>query len=212
LFRSDTLEEGRLRIKAQGLLNAAKWVEDEYGRDTLGEVLRACSPEVRNRYTSVIAIDWHPAAEFIEFVQHAERILGAGHARGRIAEAIGAAGAKANMKGTLVRIAVWITRPDALMKRAAGLWQQFNDEGHMELKSLGDNLARFELGKIDGLDPVFCSVITGWCREVAAAVGAVAAQARHVDCVWRGGAVCVWEVRFASVDPKDARGVSRRRE
>jgi hypothetical protein len=191
-----------LQIKAQGLLNAAKWVEDEYGRETLQEVLHACSAPVRDRYTSVIAIDWHPAQEFIEFVRHAERIVGGGHSHGRIAEAIGAAGAKANMKGTLVRIAVWITRPEALMKRAAGLWRQFNDEGHMEMKELGDNTARFELGRIEGLDGVFCSVVTGWCREVALAVGAVAAQAKHVDCVWRGGAVCTWELRFARVDPK----------
>jgi hypothetical protein len=193
-----------VQIKAQGLLNAAKWIEQEYGRDTLREVLRACSAPVRERYPSLIAIDWHPASEFIEFVQQAERIIGGGQAHGRIAEAIGAAGAKANMRGTLVRIAVWISRPEALMKRAAGLWRQFNDEGQMELKHLGDNVARFELGKIEGLDPAFCAVVTGWCREVALAVGAVAPQAKHVDCVWRTGAICAWEVRFARVDPKAA--------
>jgi hypothetical protein len=201
-----------LQIKAQGLLNAAKWVEEEYGRDTLAEVLRACGAPVRERYTSVIAIDWHPAEEFIEFVQHAERILGAGHTHGRIAEAIGAAGAKANMKGTLVRIAAWISRHEALMKRAAGLWRQFNDEGQMELKELGDNVARFELGKIKGLDPAFCAVVTGWCREVALAVGAVAPQAKHVECVWRTGGTCAWEVRFARIDPKAGQGAPPPRE
>jgi hypothetical protein len=196
-----------LQIKAQGLLNAARWIEDEYGRDSLGEVLRACSPGVRERYTSVIAIDWHPAGEFIELVQHAERILGGGRSNGRIAEAIGAAGARANMKGTMVRLAAWIARPEALMKRAAGLWRQFNDEGHMELKELGDSTARFELGKIEGLDPAFCAVVTGWCREVALAVGAVVPQAKHVACVWRGESLCVWELRFARVDPKTGQGI-----
>ena len=191
-----------MQIKAQGLLNAAKWIEEEYGRDALREVLHACSAGVRERYTSIIAIDWHPAEEFIEFVQQAEKILGAGHAQGRIAEAIGAAGARANMKGTLVRIAMWISRPEALMQRAAGLWRQFNDDGHMELKHLGEKLARFELARIKGLDPIFCAVVTGWCREVAIAVGAVAPQAKHVACVWRGEAVCAWEVRFARVEPK----------
>ena len=190
-----------MRIKAQGLINAAKWVEAEYGRDALAEVLRACSPAVRDRYTSVIAIDWHPAEEFIEFVRIAEQTLAPGGTPGRIAEAMGAAGARANMKTTLVRIAAWITRPEALMKRAAGLWRQFNSEGLMELKELGESRARFELGKIAGLDPTFCAVVTGWCREVAHAVGAIKPQARHTTCVWRGEAVCAWEVRFARVDP-----------
>jgi hypothetical protein len=156
---------------------------------------------VRDRYTSVIAIDWHPVGEFIEFVQHAERILGAGHSRGRIADAIGAAGAKANMKGTVVRIAAWIARPEALMKRAAGLWRQFNDEGEMELKELGENVARFELRRAPVLDPVFCAVINGWCREVALGVGAIAPLSKHVSCASRGDALCAWEIRFARTLP-----------
>jgi hypothetical protein len=188
-----------LQIKAQGLLNAAKWIQDEYGDAALRDVLHACTQGVRDRYTSAIAINWHPADEFIEFVRSAESILGAGASHGRIAEAIGAAGARANMKGTLVRLAMWIGRPDDLMKRAASLWRQFNDEGRMELTEVTESLARFELVDVNGLDAAFCSVVTGWCREVAIAVGAPSPHAKHVECKWRGEARCVWEVRYARV-------------
>jgi hypothetical protein len=41
-----------VNVKAQGLLNAARWLEDEYGRDALGAIVRACSAPVRERYTA----------------------------------------------------------------------------------------------------------------------------------------------------------------
>ena len=99
-----------MQIKAQGLLNAAKFIEAEYGRDALGAVVRACSEPVRDRYISAIAINWHPIEEFLEFVQTADKILGDG--KGKLIVEIGAAGARANMKGIAVRIAFYIAQPD----------------------------------------------------------------------------------------------------
>ncbi len=188
-----------MRTKAQGLLNGAKWVEEVYGREGLRDVLRACSPEVRERYTSVIAIDWHPIEEFVEFVCAAERVLGGEHCHGRIAEEIGAAGARANMKGTLIRLALWISRPEALIRRAAGLWRQFNDDGFFKLTEIGESRAHFELTGLKTMERPFCAVITGWCREVGIAVGAVAPLAKHVECKGAGGRRCTWEVRYARV-------------
>ena len=70
-----------MQVKAQGLLNAARYLEDTYGRDALASVLRATSPAVRDTYTSAIAINWHPVEEFVEFVDAADRILGRGNLR-----------------------------------------------------------------------------------------------------------------------------------
>ncbi len=191
-----------MQIKAQGLINAAKWIGDEYGREALRDVLRACSPAVRDRYTSVTAIDWHPAGEFLELVRAAEGVLGAGRAPGRVAEAIGAAGARANAKGSLVRLALWMGRPEALVTRAASLWRQFNDEGDMEMRELGERVGRFELTNMTVHDALFCAVITGWFREVALAVGAINPLAKHVECKARGELRCVWDVRYARLEPK----------
>ena len=193
-----------MQIKAQGLLNAAKWVSDEYGREALRDVLHDCGPAVRDRYPSVTAIDWHPAEEFLEFVRAAERRLGAGRPPGRVAEAIGAAGARANTKGTLVRLAMWMGRPDALVSRAASLWRQFNDEGLMEIRELGERVGRFELTEMSIQDALFCAVITGWFREVALAVGAISPLAKHTECRARGEARCVWDVRYARMEPRVA--------
>lgn len=192
-----------MNVKAQGLLNAAKWIEDEYGRDALGRVLRACSPAVRERYVSAIAINWHPLEELVEFLAVAERMLGRDD--GRLAERVGAAGARANMKGTLVRVAVYLARPEYLMQRIAGLWNQFNDQGEMLLVSMDEKHARIEVRGVPNPHALFCATLTGWCLETAARLGIANTLVRHVQCRARGEARCLWEVR-GSVESAVARG------
>jgi predicted hydrocarbon binding protein len=183
-----------MNVKAQGLLNAAKFIEDTYGRDALGEVLRACGPAVRETYTSSIAINWHPVEELCEFVEVAESMLPA-TARGRLAVQIGAAGAHANMKGTLLRIAFYIGKPEYLMKRAASLWRQFNDEGTMELITWSERLARVEIRGVRTPKETFCALITGWCTETAVALGVLHVTSHHVQCRAKGDAHCYFDIR-----------------
>jgi hypothetical protein len=184
-----------MNVKAQGLLNAAKWIEEEYGATALTDVIRACPEPVRERYVSAIAINWHPMSELIEFLEAAEKILGRGD--GKIAEQIGAAGARANMKGVIIRFAFYVAKPEYLLQRVARLWHQFNDEGEMALLEVTDKLVRVEVAGISTPHWLFCCVLTGWCREVAAAVDMANPHARHVECIARGGKRCIWDVRGA---------------
>ena len=188
-----------MQIKAQGLLNAARYIEDEFGRDALRDVVRGCTPATRDRYTSVIAIDWHPAEEFIDFLENAEKVCGIGHGPGKIAEGIGAAGARANMKGTLMRLAVWITRYEQMLKRVASMWSHYNDEGEMRLLDVSETSAHVEVAGLKRPHPLFCSVLTGWCREVALAIRTSTPIARHTECRARGDRRCVWEIRYSAL-------------
>jgi hypothetical protein len=182
-----------MNVKAQGLLNAASYVEQVYGREALGDVLRACSPAVRDTYTSCTAINWHAVEELCEFVDVAERVILGG--RKRLAEEIGAAGARANMKGMLLRFAFYWSRPEYLMKRIVGMWRQFNDEGAMELLSIDHTHARVELTGIKRPNATFCRIMTGWCTEIAKGLGAKLVTGAHGECRALGGARCTWEVR-----------------
>jgi len=201
-----------VQIKAQGLLNAARWIEEQHGREALRSVLHACSPAVRARYTEVTAIDWHPVEEFLEFVEAAERILGGPHANGRIAEAIGAAGARANMKGAIVRFAIWVSQPDSLMRRVPGLWSQYNDEGALSLLSIDDRGIRIEVTGLKKPHSLFCAVLTGWSREVCLALKAISPVSKHVLCRARGDSQCIWEVRYARVEAPLRTGIPPSKE
>ena len=182
-----------MQVKAQGLLNAAHYLGETYGQEALGEIIRACSPAVRDTYTSSIAINWHPVEELTELVEVAEKTLRL--APGTLAQDIGAAGARANMKGTLLRIAFYWGKPEFLMKRAAGLWRQFNDEGSMMLLEMNRRIVRVEVSGITKPNATFCGIINGWCHETAIALGIRNASSSHIDCRARGDAHCIYEVR-----------------
>jgi hypothetical protein len=196
---------GSVQIKAQGLLNAAKWVEEEYGRDALATIIRSCSPAVRERYISAIAINWHPVEEFIEFVEKSDELLG--RSNGKVAEAIGAAGARANMKGVVVRIAFYLAQPEFFFRRVAGLWRQFNDEGEMIVHHIDDRSSRTEIRGLKHPNAVFCNVLTGWVREIAVGLGTESPTARHTECLTRGDARCMWEARWAGIHPEERRSI-----
>ena len=182
-----------MNVKAQGLLNAAAYVEEEYGRDMLGEILRACSAPVRETYTSSIAINWHPVEELCEFVDVAEAKLAS--PRGKLATQIGAAGARANMKGMLLRLAFYVGKPEYLMTRAAGMWRQFNDEGTMLLLAWEPRYAHVEVRGVRAPRETFCAIIAGWCYEMAVALGVGHVTVRHAECRAKGAGRCLFDVR-----------------
>jgi hypothetical protein len=193
-----------MNVKAQGLLNAAKYVEDTFGRDALGDVLRRCSPAVRQTYVSSIALNWHPLEELTEFVDVAESLLGNGG--GRMAVEIGAAGARANMKGLLLRIALYWGKPEYMMQRVVGAWRQFNDEGMMHLRRMGGSDAVIEVTDIAKPNATLCHILTGWCTEIAIGLGLRLVNTVHTECRTLGDKRCLWEVR----GKLDAMGVGPR--
>lgn len=198
---------GLVQIKAQGLFNAAKWVEAEFGQPALRDVLRACSPAVRERYTSAIVINWHPVEEFMEFLEVAERLLGRGD--GRIAELVGAAGARENLRGAISRAALYLANPEFLMKRVASLWSQFNDQGSMEITKFVADEMQLEVKGVSKPYWLHCCTITGCAGEVAVHFGWRSPVAKHMRCRAKGDTRCIWEIRGTLPGEPTSRRISR---
>lgn len=184
-----------MNVKAQGLLNAARWVRETYGEHALADILAQCSEPVRERVRSGIAINWNPIEEYVEFLGAAERLLGRND--GRIAEQAGSYGARVNMKPAIVRISVYLLRPEFLMRRVMGIWSQFNDEGEMRVLSFDEDGAQTELVGIRNPQWLFCCSLTGWARELAKTVAKEDATCKHVQCRGRGEPRCLWEIRWS---------------
>jgi predicted hydrocarbon binding protein len=183
-----------MKTKAQGLINACKWIEATYGRDALAEVLGECSPMVRDVYAQGIAINWVPSGLVTELAEKADLRLGNG--TGKLAEAIGEAGARSNLKGIFLRLAFYLGKPEFLMKRVAGIWDQFNDEGAMHVRHFDERSCVLELTGLEKTHPYYCAILTGWARQVATAMGITNPIVRHAECRGRGDPRCIWEIRW----------------
>ncbi len=187
-----------MRTKGQGLVTSMKWIEDTYGKAALDDVTRACSPELQARLSSAIAIEWLPVSQVVEFARNADRILGTG--TGKLAESMGEAGAGASLRGPILRLVFYLGRPEFLMRKVAKVWDQYNDQGEMHVRSFEANRGTFELTGADESHTIFCALLTGWFREMSRATGIVTPSVRHTECLARGEARCFWEIRWAELD------------
>jgi hypothetical protein len=185
-----------MQVKAQGLFHAARYIESQYGQDGLRDVLRACSDPVRERYTSASSLDWHPVEELIELVQRADEMLAHGH--GKLAEHAGAEAARAHTRG-LFRFVAHVATPEFLMRRIAGTWRQLNDAGSLELLDIDDHACEIEVKDIPDPHPIFCSILTGWIRELTRAVGRVSPLVKHKQCRAKGATRCLWDAKWSGV-------------
>lgn len=179
-----------MNVKAQGLLNGAAWIRERFGDDALARVLGECSSEVRERCATAIAINWHPREELHEFLTAADRVLGKGD--GRVAEAIGAASARLNLRHLGLRLAFFLARPEYLMRRVAGVWRQYNEEGEMIVREFRNG--RMIAEQVDIASPSFaiCCSITGWLHEAGIATGMRQLVTTHAECRALRAKRCIW--------------------
>jgi len=183
-----------VKIKLQGLLNGVTALREEFGDEATQRVIQSCSESVRERCENGIAIEWHDVAEFCEFLEQAERQLGTGD--GHIAQLVGAAGATINTKSLIKRAAMFTLQPEFVLRRVSAAWDQFNDEGSLDVLEVTTNRCSIELSGVDGLDPLFCATLTGWARVMSERVGWTPATARHASCRGQGDERCVWIVTW----------------
>jgi hypothetical protein len=183
-----------MNVKAQALLNGATWVRDNFGVTALEQVLAKCARPVRERCMTAIAINWHPQEELEEFLSVADQTLGRGD--GKLAEAIGAAGAQKNLRHMALRLAFFLARPEFLMRRVAGVWRQYNEEGEMLVRDFQRGGMVAELSGLSKPSFIICCSVSGWLTEAGVATGMKHLTTVHIECRARGGHRCLWQLKW----------------
>lgn len=183
-----------MNVKAQALLNGAAWLRENHGEQALERVFSRCRPDVRERCATAIAINWHPLDELVEFLTTADQEVGRGD--GKVAEAMGAASARTNLRHLGLRLAFFLARPEFLMRRVAGVWRQFNDEGEMVVREFLPGRMVAEMQGFASPSWTFCCSVTGWLHEAGVATGMKHLATHHVECCARGASTCQWHLRW----------------
>jgi hypothetical protein len=185
-----------VNVKAQGLLNAALFVRERFGESALDRVLAKCTPSTREHALQAIAINWVPFEELAEILRVVDQELGAGD--GNLAEAIGAASARVNLRHLALRLAFFLARPEFLMRRVAGVWRQYNEAGEMAVLEFNPGRMVAELRAMPVTDWIVCASVTGWLHEAGVATGMKHLQTMHSECRGKGAARCLWLLKWSA--------------
>jgi hypothetical protein len=100
-----------------------------------------------------------------------------------------------------LRLAFFLGRRDFLMRRVAGVWRQYNEQGEMSVRELGGDRMLAELTGVPKPDWFVCCSITGWMHEAGLATGMKRLASRHTECRARGAARCLWELQWDGSPP-----------
>jgi hypothetical protein len=188
-------------------MNAMAWLEAAHGQDAVARVLRRCSPAVNERYISAIAIEWHDFDEFVQVLEAIEAEVGRGD--GRTAFASGRYSAEQNTRGLMKRALFYLASPEYLMRKAAGLWRQYNECGDLLLCNIDSQQVLLELRGLPRPHELLCESLSGWMQVVAEAIGARGAHTVHPTCRLRGAARCLHRIDWDVKRAKDERQLAQ---
>jgi hypothetical protein len=182
-----------MNVKLQAILNAARWVEEQHGKNMLARVLARCRAQIRERFETGIAIEWIPMTELMEFYEAVVEIVGAGDRS--VLRATGASSARKNLRRPVTRVATWLLSPDLFIQRVSSLWRQYNDAAELVLLDLRPGLCLLEIRGVPVPHWGFCTSLLGWADELALAFGWKNAMVRHPECRAEGDSRCIIEIR-----------------
>jgi hypothetical protein len=178
-------------LKGIGFINSRHFVESKFGSNKWQEVLGSLSRDDADIVRGASAVGWYDAYVFGRLLRAIDTICGKGDLS--LMKEIGAYEAEQDFN-RVTRTLMRVVEPMSIFKMAKRLWSHFQSSGDF-------NVTATEGGADVTLDNWV--VDEAQCREVLAYVvrlveftGGKSVSATHSECRGRGGARCVFQIRW----------------
>ncbi|MBL8952598.1 MAG: DUF2378 family protein [Myxococcaceae bacterium] len=159
--------------------------------DTWPAVSKSVTPQTRELLdVHPLATGWYPFETFVDLMQVADRICGAGDLE--LVSKLGHQAATANLS-TVLRIFIRLGSPDYILGKASKVWNMYHDSGRAETESLGPRSIAFQVHDFAAPHEVLCVTLRGWVRAYLEATGCKAVVVRETKCRRHGGDRCRYE-------------------
>lgn len=170
----------------RGLLKHAK----EAVPGGIPALLAALPPPQRALFDQrILASSWCPYEAYTALLAALVRDQPPGAAREGYLHRLGrwAAGQDA---GTTFKIVAMFASVETMLQRADLFWSRHCDSGTFETTVIQKGSGAGVLRDFPGVDPLHCTLLTGWIEGMAETAGAQRAITRKVKCVHRGDGWC----------------------
>lgn len=150
--------------------------------DAWPAILAALKPKTRETLElNPLATGWYPFEQFVDLIETADRVAGAGDLS--LVRKLGHHAATANLS-TFLRIFIRFGSPEFVFGKAARLWSMHHDTGRAETEETpqGKGSIAFQVFDFGTPHKALCVTLEGWVYACLEAGGAKSIVVREVKC------------------------------
>jgi predicted hydrocarbon binding protein len=178
-----------VHVKGVVLKSRIPYVEKFHGKDAVGRVLEALSPEARAMVGGEILVSsWYPLQATIETLVTIDRLFGKGDLE--LCREMGRYTARVALEGGVQQSFVREHDPAFVIKMAPVIWQQYYDSGEIKVEQTGEESAISRLMGFEEPHRALCLSVLGWMEEAIEIWGGTEIHVVETKCQTRGDSCC----------------------
>ena len=183
------------QIKGAVLKARLTFVEQNWGKPALDNVLGSLSREDQEALRVVLTVKWYPFEVGERLDAAIVKELGGG--RTEVFERLGAASADANL-ATLHKGFLTPGRPHVFLGKAPQIYGFYYETGRRTYEQTGENSGVMTTYDAETFSAPDCLSVIGWYKRALELCGAQGISIEEDECRARGGSVCRYQVRWQS--------------
>ncbi len=185
-----------IQIKGFAIRGLLRYVKESDHPGGIPALLDRLPPEAARHFrTKILSSRWYPYEAFLGPLHAIDAELGDGDLA--LMPAIGEFSGRQDA-GSIFRFVAALSSIEAIVGRAAFLWQRYCDRGRFEIAELERGRLHLALAEFPEIDRAHCALIPGWIQGLGRAVGARDPAIEQVRCIHRGDPRCEFAGSWAA--------------
>lgn len=174
------------QIRGRAILGLIRFIKDEFGADSLQQMIRNGGPEVNEMFSSRIrSTGWYPYKAYTDFL-----CAIANHVHSGDAEFFKKVGLKTGTvdMNTIFRVYVTLASSERLIRSCTKIWEStYNNAGFMEAVAWNPDNTVLRICNFPQMHPYHCNLLVGWMIATMDSIGLkVDPGSRETKCTSKG--------------------------
>jgi hypothetical protein len=183
------------QIKGSALVPRFKYLDEKTTPEIKEKVISELSEAFQQIVKRAIFIGmWYPFEYYVEINRAMDKVLGVGDLS--MIPSFGAYSAEHALRG-VYKFFYKVGSPDFIIMRAAKVWNQYFQNGYLNIEKTGKKQVRLEMRDVEMSAEEHCLSVLGWIKRTLELSGGKNVNAQITKCKQKGAEVCeilaVWE-------------------
>ena len=181
------------QIKGAVLKSRLAYVEDNFGKERLQQVVATLPPDDQRTLRLVFTSNWYPFELGRRLDDAIVEVLGGGKAE--FFEKLGEASATKNLASLH---SGYLTKNDAhgFLAKAPSIYSLYYETGRREYQRTGPTSGTLTTYDAETFSAPDCLTVVGWYRKALEMCGVTGVQVSEDECRAKGGAVCRYQISW----------------